>query len=831
MLNQRLRHEIQQRSHIEHDLREQKESFEDFMENGSIGMHWVGADGTILWANQSELDMLGYSAEEYVGRNIADFHADADVISDILARLTHDETLVSHSARLRHKDGSIRHVQINSNVRRRDGEFLHTRCFTHDITHEHLERETMRRDGAFFRSFADQLPAAFYATDESGVITYYNSRAAEVWGRSPVLGEELWCGSLKIYWPDGSDCGLDDCPMALALKSGQPVRDKEIIVERPDGSRIWVQPCPTPLFDSDGKLVGALNLLHDVSDRKATEDSLQSVLADESRLTEELKLQSQISSILAGSRDLKEVTPGILSTICEMTDGDTASLWIEDHGVLRCVGIHSCADGTDEFIDVSRNMVFKPGSGLPGRVLQSSAPAWIYDIATDTNFPRKPYAQRATLTSAFAFPLRSGDHTNGVIEIFYRSKREYDEERLNRVAEAGSRIGIFIDRQRAEEKLRDSESRFRALFEQAGIGVIQADVDGNIIAANEHFCDMMGFTADELNGQKLGGVTHPDDRGRYVYQLGLLLSGEIEKLNIEKRYVCKDGRAIWVNKTLTVVRDEFGAAKYLVGTVQDISPRIESEQVLRDQSDYLNKVIENSPVVLAAVDRSGAYRVFIGSALEPIGVNADARLGKTIYDVQDIEVIGWYERALAGETFRVHQRVDGHVYELSFSPHHGQNMEIIGAIALATDVTDRMQDEQALLRTELRLKTMLQNAPLILCEIATDGTIELVIGRGLADAGVEEGVNVGQSLYEVNKEHPQRIESFERALAGEEINYLLLDNGLAFNTFMAPRKTAQGDITGVVAVLTNITDQYQAQQKLNEREESGMPEPQQVATS
>jgi PAS domain S-box-containing protein len=126
--------DITERKRAEEALRQREEELTDFIENSVVGLHWVGSDGTILWANQAELDLLGYTREEYVGRNISEVHADPHVIKDILARLTRDEALHSYEARLRCKDGSIRHVLISSNVRRQDGKFVHTRCFTRDIT-------------------------------------------------------------------------------------------------------------------------------------------------------------------------------------------------------------------------------------------------------------------------------------------------------------------------------------------------------------------------------------------------------------------------------------------------------------------------------------------------------------------------------------------------------------------------------------------------------------------------------------------------------------------------------------------------------------------------
>src|ERR1044071_4783216 len=98
-------------------LRAREQDLADFVENAAVPLHWVAADGTIMWANQAELDLLGYGREEYIGRHIADFHADQDIIDDILRRLTAGETLHDYEARLRCKDGSIRDVLITSSVR------------------------------------------------------------------------------------------------------------------------------------------------------------------------------------------------------------------------------------------------------------------------------------------------------------------------------------------------------------------------------------------------------------------------------------------------------------------------------------------------------------------------------------------------------------------------------------------------------------------------------------------------------------------------------------------------------------------------------------------
>jgi PAS domain S-box-containing protein len=106
----------------------------DFLDNAVQGLHQVGSDGVILWANKAELDLLGYRPDEYIGHHIAEFHADAEIIADILQRLLRGETLYEYPARLRCKDGTIKDVVIHSNALWEEGRFVHTRCFTLDVT-------------------------------------------------------------------------------------------------------------------------------------------------------------------------------------------------------------------------------------------------------------------------------------------------------------------------------------------------------------------------------------------------------------------------------------------------------------------------------------------------------------------------------------------------------------------------------------------------------------------------------------------------------------------------------------------------------------------------
>jgi PAS domain S-box-containing protein len=123
------------------------------------------------------------------------------------------------------------------------------------------------------------LPVAVYTTDAAGRITFYNEAAAQLWGVRPEIGKSEFCGSWKLFSPDGSPLPHDRCPMALALEEQRSIRGMEVIAERPDGTRVPLVPYPTPIFDGAGELTGAVNMLVDISERKGAEQAAQLLAA------------------------------------------------------------------------------------------------------------------------------------------------------------------------------------------------------------------------------------------------------------------------------------------------------------------------------------------------------------------------------------------------------------------------------------------------------------------------------------------------------------------------------------------------------------------------
>ena len=161
----------------------------------------------------------------------------------------------------------------------------------------------------------EALPVAIYTTDAAGRITFYNKAAAELAGREPVLGSDEWCVTWRLYNPDGSPLPHDQCPMAVALRENRPVRGTEAIAERPDGSRVHFIPYPTPLQDSRGRLIGAVNLLIDISDRKVIEEELRRI---SERLEEKVAARTKALSDAMG--DLQQTERRFRLLVQSVTD-------------------------------------------------------------------------------------------------------------------------------------------------------------------------------------------------------------------------------------------------------------------------------------------------------------------------------------------------------------------------------------------------------------------------------------------------------------------------------------------------------------------------------
>ena len=142
------------------------------------------------------------------------------------------------------------------------------------VNGDQKEREVaLENTESILRQMIDAFPAAIYTTDTKGRLTHFNQAAVEFSGRMPELGTDQWCVTWKLYWPDGTPMAHDECPMAVLIKEGRILDGVEAIAERPDGTRRWFIPYPRPLKDAQGRPIGAMNMLLDITQRKLNEQA------------------------------------------------------------------------------------------------------------------------------------------------------------------------------------------------------------------------------------------------------------------------------------------------------------------------------------------------------------------------------------------------------------------------------------------------------------------------------------------------------------------------------------------------------------------------------
>ena len=240
-------------------------------------------EGVIATWNRSAERIFGYKAEEVIGRPIT-ILIPPDRLDEepaILARIRSGDGVDHFDTVRRRKDGTLIDISLTiSPVRDEYGRIVGASKIARDITERKEAQAKLEDSERRLKDLLAAIPAAIYTTDAQGKITYFNEKAVELAGRTPTPGSDEWCVTWKLYRPDGTPLPHDQCPMAIALKEGRPIRNAEAIAERPDGSRVPFIPYPTPLRDANGNVVGAINMLVDVSERKQAETQ-QRVLFNE----------------------------------------------------------------------------------------------------------------------------------------------------------------------------------------------------------------------------------------------------------------------------------------------------------------------------------------------------------------------------------------------------------------------------------------------------------------------------------------------------------------------------------------------------------------------
>lgn len=363
----------------------------------------------------------------------------------------------------------------------------------------------------------------------------------------------------------------------------------------------------------------------------------------------------------------------------------------------------------------------------------------------------------------------------------------------------------ITERKQAGENLRESEERFRAMFEQANVGIVQVDLKGRLIMPNPGFCEIVGYTEEECRGLNVRDITHPDDYGREEKLTRQLIKGKIPGFSIEKRYVCKDGGIVWGQMTTTVVRHQSNEPLYALAIVEDITERKRIEEELRESEERLRLLIESasdyaiftmSPDSLINSWNAGAEKVFGWTEKEVLG-----KSGAIIFTPEDREK-GAPEQEVETALHngrapdeRFHIRKDGSRFYVSgvMMLLKDEGGSVRGFAKIARDMTEQIEAEKA-----LRDKEMLQKL------VGAQETERKRIARDLHD-------ELGQQLTALRLKldaAKKLCEDDELCGKVDEIELLAksIDHGVDFLAWEL-RPAALDDL-GLVAALDNYVKQW-----------------------
>src|SRR5437763_552755 len=491
--------DIEDRKQAEKALNAQARRYKTLMEASTDSIYVLDENGDLQEANEAFLRRRGYSAAEVKGSNVADWDArwTREQLQERLRKLVGGDAVFE--TRHRCKDGSIFDVEVCATSVRIAGEQLFF-CVTRDITERKQAEQALPESEQRFRELAENINEVFWLSDDQNTQMHYISPTYEkVWGRSC---ESLYAAPRS--WMDAVHPEDKQQVLATVVKrSLDETYHNTYRIVRPDGSIRWIRDRGFPVRDESGEAVRFAGIAEDITEGKTNAEALERAEKQYHSI-----FNDAIDGIFRTSPDGKFLVAN--PAAARIFGFDSPEQLIAERGDIAQQG----------YVDPRRREEFKRLIGTQGVVNSFEYEAY-----------RRDGSRVWICENSRAVKSPSG-------EVLYFE-------------------GIFedvTDRKRTEAALRESEERFRTIFEQAPLGISEGEIaTARFISGNQRYAEILGYTIDELRKLTFKDYSHPEDLEKDLVQFQKLAAGAIRSYAMENRYLRKDGAVIWVNLTVPSV--------------------------------------------------------------------------------------------------------------------------------------------------------------------------------------------------------------------------------------------------------------------------------------
>lgn len=809
--------------------------------NVPVGIAHFAPDGRYLYVNPAFCALLGYSEKELLARKVQDVTMPEDVPEgEALQRALIARKLAefSREKRYRCKNGTIRWCSVAVQlVRTPRGQPKYFLSLIDDISRR---KEAESRFEATF----NQAAVGIVHTTEDGRIIEVNGKLCELLG---YTADELAQRSTRDLTHMEDRDRQDALRLSLLSGARQHFNSEKRYVCK-DGSVIWVNRTVTLAHRAATGERYLIQVIEDITERKRTEQRL-------ARLTRARRVMAECGHVLVHARDEAAMLADMCRIVVESGGYKMAWVGLVTGDPKRPV-YPVAHTGFGDDAPMTHPVGWSPDGryqGFMSDAIRTGAPYIARHILSDpVHVRRRGRAVQHGFQSSIALPLKSQNTILGALAMYATEPDAFDADELALLSELTDDIAFGIvslrtavARDEAEAALRDSERRFRDIFNQAAVGITRVDLDGVLVDVNQKFCDMLGYARADLIGKSIRDITHPGDYGQGAQFRAELSGGTLTPVAGEKRFVRRDGSTIWTRRTMSAACDAAGDPRYVISVVEDITERKRAEEALRASEQLLSATFSQAGVGIFVTSLESGYMEVNDKYCAMLGYTRDELVRMSISDVnlpQDMDdVLANRARMLSGEwphstRERQVRRKDGTlvwvghsttlVHDESGKPHH--------FITVAEDISDRKRAEERVASERTLLRAVVDAMPERIYVKDREGRFLLQNATNLKIRGItDHDAIVGKTVFDMfPRDMAERLEAEDRAVM-ENGEPLLNREGQTFFsgskdgsqdvrwhvTSKVPLRDKTGNVFGLVGVNRDITDRKRMEEALRESED------------